>query len=251
MFTKFLSTDKFNTKDSARAWTNLKMASSKKISASLPSNLTTSTPTLDEITRFTCGQDGAKSETPVDLSIIAEASRTAAIAVLQPGDHVEVFKGEQFGVQGTVQSVEKDIVKITPVGVDFDGQKVQIPARSGCKRFKPGERVKVMMGTNADETGLVVSVSNNIVTFLSDISLQEVRDIQSKGTRDVYLRYRYPYSPRICVKLQRLAPERTSSETMSFMTSYSFSKLSPLPIYLLFPHVMVIPQTVCVIYKTK
>jgi transcription elongation factor SPT5 len=137
-------------------------------------------PTLDEITRFTRGQDGAENDTPVDLSIIAEASRKAAIAVLQPGDHVEVFEGEQSGVQGTVQSVEQDTVTITPVGVDFDGQKVQIPARSVRKRFKPGDHVKVMTGTNADETGLVVSVSDNIVTFLSDMSLQEVSDVRSK-----------------------------------------------------------------------
>jgi transcription elongation factor SPT5 len=132
-------------------------------------------PTLDEITRFTKGQDGTENETSVDLSIIAEASRKAAISVLQPGDHVEVFEGEQSGVQGTVQSVEQDTVTVVPIGVDFDGQKVQIPARSVRKRFKPGDHVKVMTGTNADETGLVVSVADNVVTFLSDMSLQEVR----------------------------------------------------------------------------
>jgi transcription elongation factor SPT5 len=32
----------------------------------------------------------------------------------------------------------------------------------------------VMTGQNADETGLVVSVADNVVTFLSDISMQEV-----------------------------------------------------------------------------
>jgi transcription elongation factor SPT5 len=31
-----------------------------------------------------------------------------------------------------------------------------------------------MSGKNADESGLVVSVSGNIVTFLSDMSMQEV-----------------------------------------------------------------------------
>jgi transcription elongation factor SPT5 len=144
-------------------------------------------PTLDEITRFTRGQDGAENDTPVDLSIIAEASRKAAIAVLQPGDHVEVFEGEQSGVHGTVQSVEQDIVTITPVGVDFDGQKVQIPARSVRKRFKPGDHVKVMTGTNVDETGLVVSVSDNIVTFLSDMSLQEVCEVVEMGAHSINL----------------------------------------------------------------
>ena len=131
-------------------------------------------PTLDEITRFTRGQDGADNETAIDLSIIAEASRKAAIAVLQPGDHVEVFEGEQSGVHGTVHSIEQDVVTIQPVGVEFDGQRVQIPARSVRKRFKPGDHVKVMTGQNSDETGLVVSVVDNVVTFLSDMSMQEV-----------------------------------------------------------------------------
>ncbi|KAF9806122.1 hypothetical protein IEO21_08804 [Rhodonia placenta] len=140
-------------------------------------------PTLDEITRFTRGQDGAENESNVDLSIIAEASRKAAISVLQPGDHVEVFEGEQAGVHGTVHSVEQDIVTIEPVGVDFDGQRIQIPARSVRKRFKPGDHVKVMTGQNADETGLVVSVVDNVVTFLSDMSMQEV-SVFSKDLRE-------------------------------------------------------------------
>ena len=132
-------------------------------------------PTLDEITRFTHGQDGTETDANVDLSIIAEASRKAAISVLQPGDHVEVFEGEQAGVHGTVHSIEQDIVSIQPVGMDLEGQRIQLPARSVRKRFKPGDHVKVMTGQNADETGLVVSVIDNVVTFLSDMSMQEVR----------------------------------------------------------------------------
>jgi transcription elongation factor SPT5 len=132
-------------------------------------------PTLDEITRFTRGQDGAENENNVDLSIIAEASRKAAISVLQPGDHVEVFEGEQSGVHGVVEEITQDVVTISAVGVDIDGQKVVLPARSVRKKFKPGDHVKVMAGQNADETGLVVSVLDNVVTFLSDMSMQEAR----------------------------------------------------------------------------
>jgi transcription elongation factor SPT5 len=131
-------------------------------------------PTLDEITMFSRGQEGAENDSAVDLSIIAEASRKAAIAVLQPGDHVEVFEGEQAGVHGIVHSVAQDIVTITASGVELDGQKIDVPARSVRKRFKAGDHVKVMTGKNSDETGLVVAVSDNIVTFLSDMSLQEV-----------------------------------------------------------------------------
>ena len=139
-------------------------------------------PTLDEITQFTRGQDG-EGDVNVDLSIIAEASRKAAISVLQPGDHVEVFEGEQSGVHGNVHSIEQDVVTIQAIGVDFDGQRIQVPARSVRKRFKPGDHVKVMTGQNADETGLVVSVIDNVVTFLSDMSMQEV-SVFSKDLRE-------------------------------------------------------------------
>ncbi|KAJ3926504.1 MAG: hypothetical protein NXY57DRAFT_1112629 [Lentinula lateritia] len=74
-------------------------------------------------------------ESLVDLSIIAEASRKAALAVLQPADHIEVFQ-------------------------NLEGQKIDLSARSVRKRFKPGDHVEVMQGKNAGETGLVVAVSD-------------------------------------------------------------------------------------------
>ncbi|KAH9022167.1 transcription elongation factor Spt5 [Lactarius pseudohatsudake] len=153
-----------------------------KLSAIVTENVN---PTLDEITRFARGnQEGEGIENSVDLSLIAEASRKAAIAVLQPGDHVEVFEGEQAGVHGVVESINLDIVTVNPVGsIDLEGQKVQVPARSVRKRFKPGDHVKVMSGKNADESGLVVSVAGNIVTFLSDMSMQEV-SVFSKDLRE-------------------------------------------------------------------
>jgi transcription elongation factor SPT5 len=133
-------------------------------------------PTLDEITKFVKQQDGEDGEGVVDLSIIADASKKAAIVVLQPGDHVEVFEGEQTGVHGTVQSITGEIVTLSAEGLDLDGQnvEVEVPARSVRKKFKAGDHVKVMAGHNVDETGLVVSVVDNVVTFLSDMSLQEV-----------------------------------------------------------------------------
>jgi transcription elongation factor SPT5 len=135
-------------------------------------------PSLDEITQFSKRQDG-DSEQHVDLSVIADASRKAAIQVLQPGDHVEVFEGEQSGVHGLVEEISGDVVTITVSGADIEGQKVEIPARSLRKRFKPGDHVKVMAGKHADETGLVVSVADNVVTFISDMTMQEVStDIQ-------------------------------------------------------------------------
>lgn len=60
--------------------------------------------------------------------------------MLQPGDHVEVFEGEQrSGVHGTVDFVAGDVVTVNPVSLDLEGQKMpaQVPVRSVRKRFKP------------------------------------------------------------------------------------------------------------------
>ncbi|KIJ26376.1 hypothetical protein M422DRAFT_100754, partial [Sphaerobolus stellatus SS14] len=142
-------------------------------------------PTLDEITKFMKQQDGEDNAAHVDLSVIADASRKAAIVVLQPGDHVEVFEGEQTGVHGIVKSINDDIVSLLAEGLDLEGGtvEVEVPARSVRKKFKPGDHVKVMAGKNIDETGLVVSVEENVVTFLSDMSLQEV-SVFSKDLRE-------------------------------------------------------------------
>ena len=145
-------------------------------------------PTLDEITRFARGADGGEGEHAVDLSIIAEASRKAAISVLQPGDKVEVFEGEVAGVKGTVEAISQDIVTIRPKDLEVgDDQTIEVPARSVRKAFEAGDHVKVMSGKNADESGLVVSVSDSVVTFISDLSMQEVSTLAFAGVP--YLEY--------------------------------------------------------------
>ncbi|KAJ3845801.1 hypothetical protein EV368DRAFT_90066 [Lentinula lateritia] len=49
-------------------------------------------------------------ESLVDLSIFAEASRKAALAVLQPADHIEVFQGAE--------------------SLDLEGQKIDLSGRT-------------------------------------------------------------------------------------------------------------------------
>ena len=65
------------------------------------------------------GQDGGEGgNNNVDLSIIAEASHMEAITVLQPRDHVEVFRGEQLGMHGVVDSITQDIIVVSPIRVN-------------------------------------------------------------------------------------------------------------------------------------
>ena len=137
-------------------------------------------PTIDELTKFTgdanAGIDGEGSG--LDLSKMAESARALARTILQPGDHVEVFEGDQRGMHGTVASIINDVVLIEPSAElelhELGDQKIEVQARSVRKRFKAGDHVKVMAGANLDETGLVVKVKDDVVTFLSDLTLEEV-----------------------------------------------------------------------------
>jgi transcription elongation factor SPT5 len=143
-------------------------------------------PTLDEITRFTgdaSAQDGggsalasgaANATSGVDLDLLAEATRAKAEVVLRRGDHVEVLDGEQAGIEGTVDTVGAEAVTLKIELSDGETQMIEVPVRSVRKRFKPGDHIKVIAGKHLDETGLVVKVEDNVTTFLSDLSLEEV-----------------------------------------------------------------------------
>ncbi|GAA5983869.1 hypothetical protein JCM11641_006402 [Rhodosporidiobolus odoratus] len=138
-------------------------------------------PSIDELTRFqgeTAGGDN------LDLTQIADAARKLAKTILQPGDHVEIFEGDQKNVYGTVDSISNEVVAILPhADLDLGGMKIEVPARSVRKRFQAGDHVKVMQGSNADETGLVVKVQGDVVTFLSDLTSTEV-SVFAKDVRE-------------------------------------------------------------------
>ncbi|KNZ47989.1 hypothetical protein VP01_599g7 [Puccinia sorghi] len=134
-------------------------------------------PRIDEIAKFLGDPSESDPSRTLDFSQIAELSRKAGITVLQPGDHIEVFEGDQKGIQGTVNSIENEVAKIKPDPLahpELKGTEIEIPANSLRKSFKPGDHVKVMAGQNTDETGLVIRVREEVVTFLSDISCKEV-----------------------------------------------------------------------------
>jgi transcription elongation factor SPT5 len=99
--------------------------------------------------------------------------------VLQPGDRVEVFGGELAGWCTWCRRFDQqDVVTITAVGIDIDGQKVDVPTHNIHRQFKAGDQVKVL-------TGLVLS-SMFLITwshFLSDMSMQQV------GIHDCTLSY--------------------------------------------------------------
>jgi transcription elongation factor SPT5 len=144
-------------------------------------------PALDEVSMFLMnGKDGADGvaggagmSTAANLEALAEAIRRPVAVSLQPGDHVEVFQGEQSGARGTVDSVMGDVVLIRGELTGLQGQLMEVPSRHVRKRFTPGEHVKVMSGLKVDETGMVVDVKGELVTFVSDLTEEEVHILNS------------------------------------------------------------------------
>lgn len=184
-------------------------------------------PTLEEISQFANQKDDGEKGIggALDLSAFAEASRRAAVNVLQPGDNVEVFQGEQIGAQGIVDSILGDVVTIR--GLDLDDQMMEVPAATVRKRFKPGDHVKVMTGQNQDATGLVLSINGELVTFLSDLNEEQVSTQLSFGSCPLTVSLvRSPCSPRICGQQPKSDQARTWLEITNCMILSNWSELA-------------------------
>lgn len=140
-------------------------------------------PTLEEVTRFTAGaEDGTEN---LDLSALAATlKKGTSNENYLPGDVVEVYEGEQQGVSGKAVAVRGDIVTIAVTDGELRGQSIEVPVKGLRKRFKEGDHVKVIGGSRyRDEVGMVVSIKNDTVTLLSDLSMQEIT-VFSKDLRE-------------------------------------------------------------------
>ncbi|CAD6972187.1 unnamed protein product, partial [Tilletia controversa] len=119
----------------------------------------------------------------VNLRQLAQLKRKANEVVVQPGDHVEVFEGEQRGVRGTVDAINGQVIIISMEHDEMDGTKVEVQLDQVRKTFKPGDHVKVGFGDHTDETGMVLKVEGETTTFLSDLTVKEVA-VFSKNLRE-------------------------------------------------------------------
>jgi transcription elongation factor SPT5 len=139
-------------------------------------------PRLEEVTMFARGgEDGTAN---LDLASLAETLKNStAEESYQPGDPVEVYRGEQQGLIGRTVSTRGDIVSLQVTEGDLAGQTIDAPVRTLRKRFREGDHVKVIGGSRyQNELGMVVQVKDDTVTLLSDMSMQEIT-IFSKDLR--------------------------------------------------------------------
>ncbi|AET39153.1 transcription elongation factor SPT5 Ecym_4073 [Eremothecium cymbalariae DBVPG len=119
-------------------------------------------PAVEELARFG-SKDGAVDLTTISQTIKkAQASR----AMFQPGDRVEILSGEQRGSKGIVIRTSTDIISVKLIG--FNAKPLGFLISSLRKIFEPGDHVSVMSGDHQGDAGLVLSVKNGQVTFVSD-----------------------------------------------------------------------------------
>lgn len=140
-------------------------------------------PTLEEVTRFASGaEDGTEN---LDLKALAASLKDSnTLVTYLPGDIIEVYSGEQKGVVGKASSVQGEIVTMHVTEGDLAGQTIEVPIKGLRKRFRVGDHVKVIGGSRfRDEVGMVVKISEDRVTLLTDQTNTEVT-VFSKDLRE-------------------------------------------------------------------
>lgn len=138
-------------------------------------------PTLEELDRF---QTGNTEEDGLDLAAVAASLKSSKnqdggqVSAFQPGDKVEIRRGEQAKTIGKVLGVSLNEVTmiVTDSGdVKFVDQELTVPANDLRKVFTPGDHVKVIEGKHSDQTGLVIKIDGDSVVLLSDQTKEDVR----------------------------------------------------------------------------
>lgn len=136
-------------------------------------------PTLEELDRF---QTGGAEDEGMDLAAIAALIKNnkadGKYATFQPGDKVEIRRGEQAKTIAVV--AEADISEVTIIVTDsgdpkFVNQRLTVPANDLRKIFREGDHVRVVEGKHSEETGLVIKIDGDSVVLVSDQSKEDVR----------------------------------------------------------------------------
>jgi transcription elongation factor SPT5 len=139
-------------------------------------------PTLEEVAKFAVDDEGGNEN--LDLTAIAASLKATATGDYLAGDKVEIYKGEQQGVQGKAVAVRGDIVTLEVADGPMKGKKVDAPMKELRKLFREGDHVKVTGGASkyTDEVGMVVRIKDDRVTLVTD-AIQEEIHVFSKDLR--------------------------------------------------------------------
>ena len=86
----------------------------------------------------------------LDLAALAKTLKNSVSAdSYLPGDIVEVYEGEQKGVLGKTVTVRGDIITLKVEEGELKGQTIDAPVKTLRKRFREGDHVKVIGGSDS------------------------------------------------------------------------------------------------------
>lgn len=148
-------------------------------------------PPLDEIQRFgaVSQEDGAGATDLASLmqDLEKEGGLDAAMRTrFQKGDRVIVTEGDLKDIKGKVQLVTEDgqiMVSITDELLDNFTEAIGFAPRELVKYFASGDHVKVVHGSHAGQTGMVVRVEGPVCYIFTDATKQEIK-VFSKDLAD-------------------------------------------------------------------
>lgn len=138
-------------------------------------------PSLEELDRF---QTGSTEEDGMDLAAVAASLKSSKTqeggqsSAFQPGDNVEIRRGEQAKTVGKVLNVSLNEVTIIVSDAgdrQLVNQELTVTASDLRKVFTLGDHVKVIEGKHTDQTGLVIKIDGDSVVLLSDQKKEDIR----------------------------------------------------------------------------
>lgn len=142
-------------------------------------------PVLEEVIKLKkTAADGSEA---IDLERLAHTLKNdTADSNYVPGDEVEVFQGEQRGLVGRVETVDRSILRIKVTDGELAGQVVDQPVKGVRKRFMQGDHVKVIgAGRYAGEVGMVDQIQDDKVSIITDTSQMTItvfsKDLRAAG----------------------------------------------------------------------
>lgn len=136
-------------------------------------------PTIDELAAFS---SGATQEVINDMNSLATAKNSANPNSFAIGEKVTITAGQLRKAAGVIQSIHNDIASVMPdASLNIIGP-IDVPISALAKRFEEGNHVKVINGLHKGQTGLVIKIEDNVLTILSDTTLDAIK-VFSKDLR--------------------------------------------------------------------
>ncbi|KAI3404424.2 SPT5 [Candida oxycetoniae] len=137
-------------------------------------------PSLGELEKF---QAGSENE-GLDLQKIVSSFKNKSLGEsrqstpFQPGDKVEIRRGEQAKTIGIVVEASLNEIKIRVTNSGdpkFVNQNLTVPATDLRKIFSEGDHVRIVEGKHFDETGLIIKIDGDSVLLVSDQTKEDVK----------------------------------------------------------------------------